>query len=88
MDGFSLIVGAIFGVLVGWAFAAATAKQREATLKWEQASLATEEISKKKGEAKLNKENSLSNKLQGFLLYVLGCGMILVIGMILFASID
>jgi hypothetical protein len=88
MDGFSLIIGAIFGVLAGWAFAAATAKQREATLKWEQASMAVEEMTRKKGEAKLNKEHSLSDKFQGVLLYTLGYCLILVMGWILFASIS
>jgi hypothetical protein len=88
MDGFSLIIGAIFGILAGWAFAAATAKQHEATLKWEQASLAAEEMTRKKGEIKLNKENSLSNKFQGVLLYILGYFLILMMGWILFASIS
>ena len=87
MDGFSLIVAGTLGILAGWAFSYATTKQHEATRKLEKASKAKEEMTKKKGEAKNNRESSLADTLQGFLLYTLGFCLIFVMGVILFNSI-
>ena len=87
MDGLSLIVGGTLGILAGWAFSNATAKQREATRKLAKASKAQEEMSKKKGEAKNNKESSLADTIQGFLLYALGFILVFALGAILFSSL-
>jgi hypothetical protein len=86
MDGFSLIIGGLFGILAGWAFSLATIKQREATQKLQKATKAAEEMTQKKGEAKINKESSLTDTLQGFLFYLLGFCIIFIMGVILFAS--
>jgi Na+/glutamate symporter len=86
MDGFSLIVGGIFGILAGWAFSNATVKQQEATRKLQKASQAAQEMSQKKGEARINKESSLSDTVQGIFFYVLGFCIVIGMGVILFAS--
>lgn len=86
MDGFSLFIGGILGILAGWAFSSASYKQHDASRKQYRASKAKEEMTKKKGELKNNKEGSLSDAVQGFLLNVLGFGLILVMGVILFNS--
>lgn len=85
MDGFSLIIGGIFGILAGWAFSNATTKQREATRKLQKASQAAQEMSKKKGEAKINKESSLSDTIQGIFFYALGFCIVTMMGVVLFA---
>lgn len=87
MDGFSLIIGGTLGILAGWAFSNATAKQREASRKLAKASKARAEMSKKKGEAKNNKDSSLTDTIQGVFLYVLGFIFVFILGFILFSSL-
>jgi hypothetical protein len=86
MDGFSLIIGGIIGMLAGWAFSRATVKQQEASLKLEKASLVTEEITKKKGEATINKASSFTDTVQGVFFYVLGLCAIFIMALIIFNS--
>ena len=87
MDGFSLFIGGVLGILAGWAFSSASHKQHDASRKQHRASKAKEEMTKKKGEAKNNKDSSLTDAVQGFLLNLLGFGLILVMGVILFSSL-
>lgn len=87
MDGFSLFIGGVLGILAGWAFSSASHKQHDASRKQYRASKAKEEMSKKKGELKNNKDGSLADAVQGFLLNVLGFALILVMGAILFSSL-
>lgn len=87
MDGLSLIVGGTLGILAGWAFSNATAKQREASRKLAKASKAKEEMTRKKGEAKNNHDSSFADTVQGFLLYVLGFILVFIMGAILFNSL-
>lgn len=87
MDGFSLLIGGVLGILAGWAFSSASHKQHDASRKQFRASKAKEEMTKKKGEAKDNKDGSLSDTVQGFLLNLLGVAVILVMGVILFSSL-
>ncbi len=87
MDGFSIIVGGTLGILAGWAFSNASVKQREANRKLSKASKAKEEMTKKKGEAKNNQESSLSDTIQGFLLYTLGFSLIFIMAVVLFSSL-
>ena len=86
MDGFSLIIGSMLGILAGWAFAAGSIKQREADRKLQKANHAVEEVSKKKGEAKSNREGSFADSFQSFLLYSLGTCFLFALGVILFSS--
>ncbi len=87
MDGLSLIVGGTIGVLAGWAFSNASTKQREASRKLHRASKAKDEMTKKKGEAKNNKDGSFADTVQGFFLYALGFILVFLLGTILFGSI-
>lgn len=87
MDGLSLIVGGTLGILAGWAFSNATAKQREASRKLAKASKAKEEMTKKKGEAKTNHDGGFADTIQGVMLYVLGFILVFIMGAILFSSI-
>ena len=87
MDGLSLLVGGTLGILAGWAFSSASHKQRDASRKQSRAFRAKEEMTKKKGELKNNKDSSLSDAVQGFLLNLLGIGLIFVMGVILFSSL-
>ena len=87
MDGISLIIGGTLGLLAGWAFSNASFKQQDASRKQFKASRAKQEMSKKEGEAKNNREGSLVSTLQGFALNALGFGVILILGVILFSSI-
>ncbi len=87
MDGFSLLVGGMLGLMVGWAFSSASAKRREANYKLNQASKAWEEMALKEQEILNNRERSLTNKVQSFLLNLLGLIVIVVLGIILFSSL-
>ncbi len=87
MDGLSLIIGGTLGILAGWAFSNASAKQREASNKLRKAGKAKEEMTKKKGEARNNKEGSFSATMQGILLNVLGFVLVFILGAILFSSL-
>jgi hypothetical protein len=87
MDGFSLIVGGALGILAGWAFSNATVKQREASRKLAKAGKAKEEMSKKKGEAKNNKDSSFADTVQGVFLYAFGFILVFILGFILFSSL-
>lgn len=87
MDGFSLFIGGVLGILAGWAFSSASYKQHDASRKQHRASRAKEEMTKKKGELKNNKDGSLSDAVQGFLLNLLGIGLVFVMGVILFNSL-
>jgi len=87
MDGLSLIVGGTLGILAGWAFSNATAKQREASRKLAKASRAKEEMTKKKGEVKNNQDSGFADTIQGFFLYALGFVFIFIMGAILFSSL-
>jgi hypothetical protein len=87
MDGISLIVGGALGILAGWAFSSASFKQRDAYRKRRKATQAQEEMSKKKGEAKDNREGGLVDTLQGLALNTLGFGFVILLGIILFYSL-
>jgi len=87
MDGFSLIIGGTLGILAGWAFSNASVKQREASRKLRKATKAKEEMSLKEGEARNNKESSLADTIQGFLLYALGFSLLFALTAILFGSL-
>jgi gas vesicle protein len=87
MDGISLLVGGMLGMMAGWAFALASAKQREARKKLSKASKASEEMAQKKEEAKGNQESSLTDKVQGFFLNILGLGVVACLGIILLNSL-
>ncbi len=87
MDGFSLIIGGVLGILAGWAFSSASFKQRDASRKLRRATRAKEEMSAKKGELKNNQEGSLADTIQGFLLNLLGFGLIVLLGVICFNSL-
>lgn len=87
MDGISLILGSVLGVLAGWAFSSASIKQREASTKLGKVSKAKEEVNKMEGEAKDNQEGSLADTIQSFLLRLLGFAVIVVLGAIFFYSL-
>jgi hypothetical protein len=87
MDGISLILGGMLGVLAGWAFSSASIKQREASTKLSKVSKAKEEMSKMEGEAKDNKEGSWGDAIQSFFLRLLGFAIIIVLGAIFFYSL-
>lgn len=87
MDGFSLIIGSMLGILAGWAFAAGSVKQREADRKLRRANKADEEVSKKKGEVKSNREGSFADAFQSFLLYALGTCFLFALGVFVFGSV-
>ena len=86
MDGISLLVGGMLGMMAGWAFSLASTKQREARKKLSKANKASEEMVQKKQEAKGNQESSLGDKVQGFFLNILGLGVIIFLGIILLNS--
>ena len=79
MDGFSVIIGGTLGLLAGWAFSSAAFKQRDANRKLQKVSKAKEEMLKKEGEAKNNREGRLIDTLQGFALNALGFGVVLLL---------
>ena len=87
MDGLSLIVGGMLGVLAGWAFSSATTKQREAYKRSSEVVKAKEKMLRMEGEAKDNKERRLSDLVQGFLLYTFGTMIIIILAAILFGSL-
>lgn len=87
MDGMSLILGGMLGILAGWAFSSASVKQREANTKLGKVSKAKEELSKIEGEAKENEESSLADAVQSFLFRLLGFAVIIVLGAIFFYSL-
>jgi hypothetical protein len=88
MDGMSLILGSMLGILAGWAFSSASIKQREAGAKLNKVSKAKEEMSKMEGEAKDNEEGSFADAAQSFLLRLLGFAVIIVLGAIFFYSLS
>jgi hypothetical protein len=51
MDGISLLLGGVLGILAGWAFSSASVKRREASTKLGKINKAKEEMSKMEGEA-------------------------------------
>ena len=83
----SLLVGGMLGVMAGWVFSSATTKQREANDKLSEVSKAQETIVKKKGEAKKHRKSSVADKIQCFLLYVLGFMLIFILVVILFGAL-
>ena len=87
MDGISLLIGGTLGILAGWAFSSASFKQRDASRKRNKATRAQEEMSKKKFEAKDNREGGLLDTLQGFALNALGFSFVVLLGVILFYSL-
>ena len=87
MDGMSLLVGGMLGMMAGWAFSLASTKQREARKKLSKASKASEEMVQKKQEAKGIQESSLTDKVQGFFLNILGLGVVICLVVILFSSL-
>jgi hypothetical protein len=88
MDGMSLLLGGMLGVLAGWAFSSASTKQREASTKLSKISKTKEEMSKMEGEAKDNKESSFADAVQSFLLRLLGFAVIVVLSAIFFYSLS
>ncbi|MBE7556458.1 MAG: hypothetical protein HS126_35860 [Anaerolineales bacterium] len=87
MDGMSLLLGGVLGVLAGWAFSSASTKQREASTKLSKVNKTKEEMSKMEGEAKDNEEASFADAIQSFLLRLLGFVVIVVLGAIFFYSL-
>ena len=87
MDGISLLLGGMLGIMAGWAFSSASTKQREASTKLNKVSKAKEEMSKMEGEAKDNKEGSFADVVQSFFLRLLGIAVIIVLGVIFFYSL-
>ena len=87
MDGMSLLLGGILGILAGWAFSRASTKQHEASSKLGKISKAEKEIVKMEGETKDNKNGSFADTVQSFFLCLLGVGVIIVLGMIFFYSL-
>ena len=87
MDGMSLLLGGMLGIMAGWAFSSASSKQREASTKLNRVSKAKEEMSKMEGEAKDNKDGSFTDAIQSFFLHLLGFVVILVLGVIFFYSL-
>ncbi len=88
MDGMSLLLGGMLGILAGWAFSSASTKQREASTKLGKVNKAKEELSKIEGEAKDNEEGSFADAVQSFLLRLLGFAVIVVLGAIFFYSLS
>jgi membrane protein YqaA with SNARE-associated domain len=88
MDAFSLILGSFCGGLVGWAFASAASKQREASTKSSKASQAKEKLVEIEEEAKNDQDSSFSDVVQSFLLRLLGFAIIFILGMIFFNSLS
>lgn len=87
MDGMSLLLGGMLGILAGWAFFSASVKQREASTKLGKVSKAKEELNKIEGEAKDNEEGSLADAVQSFFFRLLGFAVIIVLGAIFFYSL-
>lgn len=88
MDGMSLLLGGMLGVLAGWAFSSASTKKREASTKLSKVNKTKEEMSKMEGEAKDNEEASFADTIQSFLLRLLGFAVIVVLGAIFFYSLS
>lgn len=88
MDGMSLILGGMLGILAGWAFSSASVKEREASTKLSKVSKAKEELNKIEGEAKDNEEGSLTDTVQSFFFRLLGFAVIIVLGAIFFYSLS
>ena len=88
MDGMSLILGSMFGILAGWAFSSASVKRREASTKLNKVSKAKEELSKMEGEARDNEEGSFADAVQSFFFRLLGFAVIIVLGAIFFYSLS
>jgi len=86
MDAFSIIIGGMLGGLAGWAFSSATIKRRAANERRDKATQAKEKEFRLKDEAKDYRERSLAEMIQGFLFYVLGFFVIIVMVVILFSS--
>ena len=87
MDGMSLLLGGMLGILAGWAFSSGSVKQREASTKLGKVSKAKEELNKIEGEAKDNEEGSLADAVQSFFFRLLGFAVIIVLGAIFFYSL-
>lgn len=87
MDGMSLILGGMLGILAGWAFSSASVKEREASTKLNKVSKAKEELNKIEGEAKDNEEGSVADTVQSFFFRLLGFAVIIVLGAIFFYSL-
>lgn len=88
MDGMSLLVGGVLGIMAGWAFSSASTRQREASTKLNKVNKAIEEMNKMEGEAKSNKEGGFVDAVQSFFLRLLGFGVIVVLGIIFFYSLS
>ncbi len=87
MDGFSLIVGSMLGMMVGWAFSRGTAKQCDATRKLNQSNKAKTEMERKEKEAKGKKNGSSTDAWQSFFFNLVGYAFISVIVIVLVTSI-
>ena len=88
MDGMSLLLGGMLGIMAGWAFSSASTRQREASTKLNKVSKAIEEMSKMEGEAKDNKDGGFTDAVQSFFLRLLGFAVIVVLGAIFFYSLS